>query len=442
MTELLTMTREEELEVVEKFIEHLKENDISIKFEEDSYNGFDPLKLPLYDWVDSGYTNDGSELKINNDFLVEKVENEYYESIYPYVYGEYFQYGMENIIDDYINSLEEKDENKKFQLKEILSNPEKFGFYYDEYVGIDYDWDEVLEDYELFVDILIDNDNLNTEGSNLEYAISSIRETLNNEYNKSLLKMKEDKTDAEFVLERLNTNGANVLGFLRYRYEDLYESEDVVELLYKAQKQIKDMTSVLGHFKDSKLLNIITEGDKQETAEMSNTFSETEEYMEKAYDSLDEVIDELIEIRKLKEKGIDDEINKDNIEDYVDQFTPILFKSQGYKISDLCDDEKVKQSKFLQSFLSEMINLYNLGVYTVVKKFNLLELKEIIEDKKEIIIDREDVIGMFDPIQGGGSLMELELERDITIPLSYVKLSNQNDTSYGYSTTDVYGSLI
>lgn len=442
MTELLTMTREEELEVMEKFIEHLKENDISIKFEEDPYNEFDPLKLPLYDWVDSGYTNDGSELKINNDFLVEKVENEYYESSDPYVYGEYFQYGMEDIIDKYVDSLEEKDENKKSQLRKILSNPEKFGFYYDEYVGIDYDWDGVLEDYELFVDILIDNDNLNTEGSNLEYAISSIREMLNNDYNKSLLKMKEDKTDAEFVLERLNTNGANVLGFLCYRYEDLYESEDVVELLYKAQKQIKNMTSILGHFENSRLLNIITEGDKQETAEMSNTFSETEEYMEKAYDSLDEVIDELIEIRKLKEKGIDDEINKDNIEDYVDQFTPILFKSQGYKISDLCDDEKVKQSKFLQSFLSEMINLYNIGVYTAVKKFNLLELKEMIENKKEIIIDKDDVIGMFDPVQGGGSLMELELEKDITIPLSYVKLSNQNDTSYGYSTTDVYGSLI
>lgn len=444
MTELLKMTKEEELEVVEKFIEYLKENDISIKFEEDSYNGFDPLKLPLYDWVDSGYTNDGSELKINNDFLVEKVENEYYESIYPYVYGEYFQYGMENIIDDYINSLEEKNDAEKEVIRKILLASDKFDIEYSEYVDVNYDLDGVFEDYKIPVDVLIDNDNLNTEGSNLEYAISSIREMLKNEYDNSLIEMKNKKSDADFVFEKLSDQALNVLGFLRYRYEDMYNAEDVVDLLNKVQKQIANMTSVLGHFENAKLLNRITEGDQEETNQMCSTFEEVKEYMDKAYDSIDDVVDDLLRIRELEERRDQDEeiIDKTNIENYVDQFTPILFKSQGYEISDLCDDEKVKQSKFLQSFLTEMINLFNIGVYTVSKIFNLLELKEIVENRKEIIIEKDDVIGMFDPVQGGGSLMDISLEKGFTIPLSYVKLSNQNDSSYGYSTTDVYGSLI
>lgn len=444
MTELLKMTKEEELKVLETFVEYLKENEISIKYEEEPYHEYDPFELSLNDWVDSGYTNDGSELKINNDFLAEKVENEYYESSYPYVYGEYFQYEMEDIIDNYIDTLEEKNDAEKEVMRKILLASDKFDIDYSEYVDVDYDLDGVFEDYKIPVDILIDNDNLNTEGSNLEYAISSIREMLKNEYDNSLIEMKNEKSDADFVFEKLSDQALNVLGFLRYRYEDMYNAEDVVDLLNKVQKQIANMTSVLGHFENAKLLNRITEGDQEETNQMYSTFEEVKEYMDKAYDSIDDVVDDLSRIRELEERRNQDEeiIDKTNIENYVDKFTPILFKSQGYQISDLCDDEKVKNSEFLKSFLTEMSELYNIGVYTVSKIFNLRELKEVVENRKEIIIEKDDVIGMFDPVQGGGSLMDISLEKGFTVPLSYVKLSNQNDSSYGYSTTDVYGSLI
>ena len=129
----------------------------------------------------------------------------------------------------------------------------------------------------------------------------------------------------------------------------------------------------------------------------------------------------------------------------VDDFTKLLFKSQEYEFKDLFDDYKRENSKFLSSFFNELDNHYMLGVLTCVKKLRLNDIKEII-DKNNFVLKAEDqnnyAFGILDPTNGGGSMFEIELEKDFHIDNKYIYFSNSWNSSYGYSTASVYGELI
>lgn len=122
----------------------------------------------------------------------------------------------------------------------------------------------------------------------------------------------------------------------------------------------------------------------------------------------------------------------------IDPITKTLFKSQGYEIEELLD----KDSLFLNSFLEEINNTsYEPIVYLVHRKMSLSDIKDLLE-KEILTISTDDVIGLFNPIQGGGSIIDIQLEKDVDIPLDYIYLSNVYNSSYGYSSVSVYGNLI
>lgn len=138
--------------------------------------------------------------------------------------------------------------------------------------------------------------------------------------------------------------------------------------------------------------------------------------------------------------NIVDFINRDtnSLED-IDAITKMLFKSQNYRIENL----RHPKGDFLNSFINEIDNasLYTPLVYTVVKEMSLKDLKDLLK-QESITIFPDEPFGLFDPINGDGSMMEISLERTFNVPLSYIYLSNTYNSSYGYSTSNVYGSLI
>lgn len=140
-----------------------------------------------------------------------------------------------------------------------------------------------------------------------------------------------------------------------------------------------------------------------------------------------------------------EDFDKERFDTDVDNFTKLLFKSQEYEFKDLFDDYKRENSKFLSSFFNELDNHYMLGVLTCVKKLSLNDIKEII-DKNNLVLKAEDqdnyAFGILDPTNGGGSMFEIELEKDFHIDNKYIYFSNSWNSSYGYSTTSVYGELI
>lgn len=426
-------------ELIKEFEDYLVKEQVVIPYDEWDQFGYDPYEFDISDWIQSEYSNDESP-KINEESLI-NLNNEHIDNNFEYAEFEYLDTAMEDIISDFLDKKDYDDEELKDFDREVLNNSEDYGLNYYDYVEIDYNFNLFYHNYEIPTDILIDNENLNTEGSILEETISCIRQMLINEENSSLLKVKEGKSDAEFVLDRINDYGLSALGFAGFRYDDLF-TYDLINLLTVTLEKLNEKISALEPIEGSSILLRVAEDNDLDQYQVSDSFEKTIEYLEKCRTSIYEVFEDLSQIKELERK-IDDEekIDKNNINDYVDEVTIKLFTSQGYELSDLCDDEKVKNSKFLSSFLEEMINLYNIGVYTAVTILSIEELKDAIENK-EINIERKTVFGMFDPACGGGSLMGIFLEKDFKLPLSYVRFSNQNVSSYGYSTTDVYGSLI
>lgn len=55
-----------------------------------------------------------------------------------------------------------------------------------------------------------------------------------------------------------------------------------------------------------------------------------------------------------------------------------------------------------------------------------------------IILDKETMTGLFDPWCGGGSLLDIELEKDVRIPIRFIR-SALPDGGDGYSVGSVYG---
>ena len=55
-----------------------------------------------------------------------------------------------------------------------------------------------------------------------------------------------------------------------------------------------------------------------------------------------------------------------------------------------------------------------------------------------IILEKDTVTGLYDPWQGGGSVFEIQLERDVKLPVKYIR-SALPDGGDGYAVESVYG---
>lgn len=138
-----------------------------------------------------------------------------------------------------------------------------------------------------------------------------------------------------------------------------------------------------------------------------------------------------------------------------------LFASQGYEISDLMDETIRKNSTFLHTFAQEMENLPGTGGYaplafiTTTVGISARDLNAIMSGKANAIVITApnqtnpgdyNTVGLFDPTMGGGSLMDVELERDWIIPVTpqdlrgcFAGMHLMKHNDYGYSPDQVYG---
>ena len=141
-----------------------------------------------------------------------------------------------------------------------------------------------------------------------------------------------------------------------------------------------------------------------------------------------------------------------------------LAKTQGYNKTQLWkalkDGDMADPHGFLQSMRVELANLpSHMSTVTFLVKMSfrqLLELNEAIRwreqqggrkyDPKEyphcgyIVLDKSTMCGLYDPWCGGGSLLEVQLEKDVKIPIKYIwKAIPDEAKGHGYQIGDVYG---
>lgn len=138
-----------------------------------------------------------------------------------------------------------------------------------------------------------------------------------------------------------------------------------------------------------------------------------------------------------------------------------LAKKQGYTKTELKNalnlGDMSEPKGFLQSLRVEVANEgSHMNTLCFLAKMTLEELIEVNElvklqdkdghkyDAKErpycgyLVIGKEAETGLYDPWNGGGSLFEIELEKDVRVPVKFIR-SALPDGGDGYSIDEVYG---
>lgn len=139
-----------------------------------------------------------------------------------------------------------------------------------------------------------------------------------------------------------------------------------------------------------------------------------------------------------------------------------LARQQGYTKTDLNKALRKGDIKdphgFLESMRQEVINHgSHMGILTFLARMTLEEIFELnellkLQDRNGkkyaaeerpycgyILIDKKAECGLYDPWGGGGSILELQLEKDVRLPIRFIR-SATVDGGDGCSIRNVYGT--
>ena len=128
-----------------------------------------------------------------------------------------------------------------------------------------------------------------------------------------------------------------------------------------------------------------------------------------------------------------------------------LAKQQGYTLDQvvkiLKDGDIAKPKTFLETVLQEVANGYGCEALTFCVKMTLgqaIALKERMKESPNgsIVLDKKVECGLFDPWEGGGSVLEIACEKDVEIPFENIwKFYIDESRSNRYdSIHNVYGT--
>ena len=140
-------------------------------------------------------------------------------------------------------------------------------------------------------------------------------------------------------------------------------------------------------------------------------------------------------------KKVYDHVTDDNIDD------------------DYLNRPKEERDKFIESCIQEMENLpshmSSITFLVSMPLFDLFALKDAMKSEEEmnksytpeqrtgkgyIVLDKSVMCGLYDSWQGGGSVLEIELDKDVKLPLKYIFDAWVDGTKeYGYDVGEVYG---
>lgn len=133
-----------------------------------------------------------------------------------------------------------------------------------------------------------------------------------------------------------------------------------------------------------------------------------------------------------------------------------LAKQQGYTLEDVVEALNsnptiVQMKPFLSSINNEVYNGYGCEALTFCIKMTLGQAIELKEKMKEnpngsIVLNKWATCGLFNPLDGSGSILDISCEKDVEIPFENIwklyideKRSNRCDSIHNvYGTTDAF----
>lgn len=126
--------------------------------------------------------------------------------------------------------------------------------------------------------------------------------------------------------------------------------------------------------------------------------------------------------------------------DYVDRF----------KGSDEFIESVIQELENLSSYMSTLTFLVEMKLFDLFKLYNAIKAEEFVNDEYNalkskgtgyITISKDTMCGLFDPWQGGGSILEIRLDKDVKLPIRYIWKADIDSATICYNIKDVYGLL-
>lgn len=129
-------------------------------------------------------------------------------------------------------------------------------------------------------------------------------------------------------------------------------------------------------------------------------------------------------------------------------------RDDGYYVS-----RNKETDKFIESCIQEFENLPSpMGTVTFLVKMSLFQLFDLIElqnkeyddkgkydprknekSKSYIILGKDTMCGLYDSWNGSGSVLEIELDKDVKLPIKYCVFCVDECKMHGYDVGEVYG---
>lgn len=131
-----------------------------------------------------------------------------------------------------------------------------------------------------------------------------------------------------------------------------------------------------------------------------------------------------------------------------------VHRDDGYYV-----DRDVHKDKFIESCIQEFENLPSaMATLTFLVKMSLFDLFDVIElkhkeydekgkydprknenSKSYMVLGKETMCGLYNPWSGGGSVLEVELDKDVKLPVKYAIFDIDGCKMHGYDIDEVYG---
>ncbi len=108
------------------------------------------------------------------------------------------------------------------------------------------------------------------------------------------------------------------------------------------------------------------------------------------------------------------------------------------------NDELTKDyGKFVKSAIEELEEMTTiLNTITFLVEISLLDYIKILEKRDgSVVLGKSTICGLFDPFTGGGSILGVELEKDVEIPIKQAVLTTDGLNQVGYDVDQVYGLI-
>lgn len=132
-----------------------------------------------------------------------------------------------------------------------------------------------------------------------------------------------------------------------------------------------------------------------------------------------------------------------------------VFRNDGYYV-----DRGKQPDKFIESCIQEFENFpSSMGTLTFLVKMPLFKLFDLIElqnneydekakydprlnkSKSYILLGKETECGLYNPWTGAGSVLEIELDKDVKLPVKYAEICVEGCKMRGYDVDEVYGLI-